>query len=272
MRTLKLTLAFDGTNYAGWQRQKGQVAIQQVLEEKLAVITQEAVTVEGAGRTDAGVHALGMVASLRTTSTIPAIGLLKGLNSMLPRDIRVLELTEAADDFHARYSAVAKAYEYRLIYAEVGLPTERLYNLRLARPLDRQVVDRCLEMLVGRHDFSSFEAAGSRDPQADQGRGAVRRIFRADYRLAEGEELTRAKFVFIGDGFLRHMVRNLVGTLIMVGRGKRTVGEFAAIMAARDRSQAGPTAPAHGLFLRQVYYDPAQVDQAGQGSFSANGC
>lgn len=254
VRTLKLTLAFDGTGYAGWQRQKLQTTIQQVLEEKLSLITKKDTKVEGAGRTDAGVHALGMVASLRTDSSVPLQGLLKGLNSMLPPDIRILRVEEKEADFHARYSAMAKAYEYRMVYSEFGLPTERLYSLRLPAPLNLAEMQRCLDMLVGEHDFSSFEASGSREHTPGKGRGAVRRILSTDY-VEDDSSPKRATLTFVGDGFLRHMVRNIVGTLIEVGRGRRSAADFAEIMAARDRSAAGPTAPSHGLFLREVYYD-----------------
>lgn len=263
LRTLRLTLAFDGTNYAGWQYQKNQPTIQGVLEAKLARMTASKVQVNGAGRTDAGVHALGMVASFCTDTNIPVEGFRKGLNSMLPLDIRVLEVVEAVPGFHARFSAVAKAYEYRLDFCDTQLPTERLYAHHLRQPLDQEAMQVCLQALFGTHDFSSFEATGSRDLCQEGGRGAVRTLFLADYRESVSEFARHGLFHFVGNGFLRHMVRNLVGTLIDVGQGKLNPAGFMSIMQARDRTVAGPMAPARGLFLRDVYFDQDAVVRAG---------
>ncbi|MBU0682655.1 MAG: tRNA pseudouridine(38-40) synthase TruA [Proteobacteria bacterium] len=262
MRTLRLTLAFDGTNYAGWQCQKNQPTIQGVLEAKLARMTATKVQVNGAGRTDAGVHALGMVASFCTDTSIPVNGFRKGLNSMLPPDIRVLEVVEEVSGFHARFSAVAKAYEYRLDICDTQLPTERLYAHHLRQPLDQESMQLCLQALVGTHDFSSFEATGSRDLGQEGGRGAVRTLFLADYRESASEIVRHGFFHFVGNGFLRHMVRNLVGTLIYVGQGKLTPAGFVNILQARDRTVAGPMAPARGLFLKSVSYDQSEVVRA----------
>ncbi|MFZ5761399.1 MAG: tRNA pseudouridine(38-40) synthase TruA [Thermodesulfobacteriota bacterium] len=252
-RNLKLLLAYDGTAYAGWQRQKGAPTVQGVLEEKLAAMTGQAVTLHGAGRTDAGVHALGMVANFHTASTIPVDGLRKGLNSMLAEDIRVLGVEEVAPEFHARFSATGKAYCYRLSFEEILLPTERLYTARFHGPGDFARMAACLPLLLGEHDFSSFEATGSRDMEQEGGRGAVRRI---DVAVIERDRHNgrRGRLLVAGNGFLRHMVRNIVGTLVEVGQGRRTPAEFGQLVAARDRAKAGPTAPAHGLFLREVFY------------------
>ena len=252
-RNIRLLLAFDGTGYAGWQRQKELPTIQGVLEEKIAVMTNGPVTLHGAGRTDAGVHALGMVANFATSSPIPCPGFLKGLNSLLPEAIRVLDVTEAAADFHARYRATGKCYLYEVTFGEVPLPTERLYSTHLRQPLRLEKVRRCLELLVGRHDFSSFEATGSRDPDNGSGLGAVREIFAASVRRERGRT-EKLQFSISGSGFLRHMVRNIVGTLVQVGQGKRSVESFAALFEIRDRAAAGPTMPARGLFLKEVYY------------------
>lgn len=259
MRTLRLTLAFDGTAYAGWQFQKDQPTIQGVLEAKLARMTAEKVQVDGAGRTDAGVHALGMVASFRTAAVIPVEGFLRGLNSLLPHDIRVLEVVEAVPGFHARYSAVAKAYQYRLDFGDIQLPTARLYAHHLRQPLDPAPMRDCLQALVGTHDFSSFEATGTRDRSQEGGRGAIRTILGADYHESGSGAERHGVFQFVGNGFLRHMVRNLVGTLIDVGHGKLTPDGFISIMRALDRTVAGPMAPARGLFLRAVYYEQGDV-------------
>lgn len=254
-----MTLAFDGTAYAGWQFQKEQPTIQGVLEAKLARMTAAKVRVDGAGRTDAGVHALGMVASFHTSAAIPVDGFRKGLNSLLPADIRVLEVAEEVTGFHARYSAVAKAYEYRLDFGDTQLPTERLYAHHLRQPLDRAAMQVCLQALVGTHDFSSFEATGSRDLSQVGGRGAVRTLFDASYRESGCGSGLHGFFQFVGDGFLRHMVRNLVGSLIEVGQGRLTSDGFMSIIQARDRTVAGAMAPARGLFLRRVYFDQNDV-------------
>lgn len=254
MRTIKLILAFDGTCYAGWQRQKGQLTIQEVVEKSLSRMTSEQIILNGAGRTDAGVHAFGMAASFQTASSIPATGFQRGLNSMLPEDIRVIECSEQHHDFHARYDAIAKAYEYRLTFGEVLIPTERLYSHYLREPLDLEKVNACLKVLIGKHDFSSFEATGSRDKSKTSGKGAVRTLFVAKYQKSPNN-LHGAVFTFIGDGFLRHMVRNLVGTLLEVGKGKITLEEFTRILQAKNRDCAGPTAPSRGLFLHRVFYE-----------------
>ena len=250
-RNIKLLLAFDGTNYAGWQKQKSDLTIQGIIEDRLCVMTGKRVCLHGAGRTDAGVHALGMVANFATGREIPCQAFTRGLNSLLPSDIRVLEATEVEPGFHARRSARAKTYWYNLTNGPVQLPTDRLYWAHVFAELDFAAVKAGLAQVTGTHDFSSFEGAGSRNPEL-LGRGAVRTVLEA------GLEKTGAgnyhRFVITGDGFLRHMVRNIVGTMLEVGRGKVEPSEVAAILAARDRSAAGPTAPAHGLFLKEVLY------------------
>lgn len=255
MRNLKLLIAFDGTAYAGWQWQPDAPTIQGVLEEKLAVMTGEKITVWGAGRTDAGVHALAMAANFQTEARIPCEGFRKAFNSMLDPDIRVLDVAEVGDDFHACHSAVAKTYFYNMIHGREPMPSERLYNSAFRGHFALDTMRACLESIIGEHDFSSFEAVGSRDLSRPGGRGAVRRIYAAD--LAPDPHCPgRVLFTITGDGFLRHMVRNIVGTLVRVGQGKMTIAEFQAVLAARDRKYAGPTAPACGLFLQQVHYDP----------------
>jgi len=250
-RNIKLLLAFDGTAYAGWQRQKSEPTIQGVIEDRLHVMTGEHVCLHGAGRTDAGVHALGMAANFETGTEIPCQGFTKGLNSMLPADIRVLEATEVEAGFHARRSAKAKTYWYNLTNDPVQLPTERLYSAHVFSTLDFAAMEAGLKYVTGTHDFSSFEGAGSRDPEL-AGRGPVRTIFEADLMIM-GQE-NHHRFVITGDGFLRHMVRNIVGTMLELGQGKIAPPEVAAILAAKNRAAAGPTAPARGLFLKEVLY------------------
>ncbi len=255
MRNIKLTIAYDGTSYAGWQRQKEIKTIQEVLEDSIGVMTGETNIIYGAGRTDAGVHALGMTSNFHTESSIPCQGFLKGLNGILPEDIRVLSVAEVSSEFHARFNAVGKSYQYNFIVSSTLLPTERLYNTHLTQvgTFNFSAVSDCLDILIGKHDFSSFEAAGSRDLSLKGGLGAVREIFSA--KLFEREHQSGYYTVEIGgSGFLRHMVRNIVGTLFMVGSGKRSVHQFREILRGKDRSLAGPTAPSKGLFLKEVFY------------------
>jgi tRNA pseudouridine38-40 synthase len=253
MRNIMLKLAYDGTGYAGWQRQKDQATIQETLEERLSQITNGAVALHGAGRTDAGVHALGMTASFETESEIPTDGLLKGLNSMLPEDIRVLAVEDRDPQFHARISAVGKLYVYQLLVGGICLPTERLYSYHIRHDLDIEPMRDCLAYLVGEHDFGCFEASGSRDPEYTGGRGAVRRISRAELIAGNGLPLP-IRIEIAGDGFLRHMVRNIVGTIIEVGSGRMDFADLCSIIEGKDRDAAGPTAPARGLFLKEVFY------------------
>jgi len=250
-RCIRLLISFDGTAYKGWQRQHHAPTIQATLEAGLAHICGHGVTLHGAGRTDAGVHALGMVAHFHTEVSHPLRAFVQGVNSHIPADIRILDATQAHPGFHSRFDAVGKTYRYDLCTGPVQQPTTRLYEAHFPGQLDQRAINACLQHLTGTHDFSSFEAVGSRDPAAG-GRGAVRTIH--DARFAQTGR-NRYSFFFTGDGFLRHMVRNMVGTLILAGRTTISPERFAAILASRDRKQAGPTAPARGLFLETIYYD-----------------
>lgn len=250
-RNIRLLIAFDGTGYSGWQRQKHDVTIQGEIESRLARMTGREISLHGAGRTDAGVHAEGMVANFQTESRISCPSFLQGLNSMLPEAIRILEVSDVPPDFHARFSAKGKHYLYRINTGSLQMPVERLYSMHFPSRLDESAIKAGLEDLIGTHDFSSFENAGSRDKTYRRGRGAVRTLFKAEFIRTERDRYT---FSFIGDGFLRQMVRNLVGTLLDVGRKKLAVGSFREILQARDRTTAGPTAPAHGLTLKEVFY------------------
>jgi len=251
-RNIKLMLAFDGTNYAGWQKQKSAKTIQGIIEDKIHVMTGEKVCLHGSGRTDAGVHALGMVANFQTSSDIPCEGFLKGINSMLPVDIRLLQVTDADPDFHARRSARAKTYQYSITTGAVQMPTKRLYAVHVYEELDVKAMEQGLLLLAGTHDFSSFEAAGSRDPNLKTGRGAVRTLLEAGCK--KDRTADRLIFTFTGDGFLRHMVRNIVGTILAVGKGRITPESVLEILATKDRGAAGPTAPPQGLILKKVHY------------------
>lgn len=255
MRNLKLTLAYDGSCFAGWQRQpKPQRTVQGELEDKLAIICAGPVTVHGAGRTDAGVHALAMVANFHCPINIPCQGLQKGLNSLLGADLRVLAVEEVADHFHARISARQKSYCYHFSTAPIQLPTQRLYEAHPGKLPCLAAMQQCLAEVTGTHDYSAFEAVGSRDPSYTAGKGAVRTIFQA--QMAELAP-DRYCLTLVGDGFLRKMVRNIMGTLFEVGKGRISPARFKEILAAGDRSQAGPTAPACGLFLVEIDYGSA---------------
>jgi len=251
-RNICLVLAYDGTCYHGWQNQKELPTIQAVCEEKIARLSGEKAVLYGAGRTDAGVHALGQVANFYTGTKIPCAGLKQGLNSLLPPDIRVVSARDKEENFHAQYSAQGKSYIFRLAYGAVHLPTERLYSVFVPGDLDVLAMKACLMSLAGVHDFASFAASGSAD-YAHTGKGFTREIFSASLDVEPARQ-SCLRIEISGDGFLRHMVRNIVGTLVEVGRGRWSINDFFTIMAARDRTKAGPTAPAQGLFLYKVLY------------------
>jgi tRNA pseudouridine38-40 synthase len=250
-RNICLTIAFDGTSYNGWQRQLHDRTIQGEIERCLTRMTNSEVTLHGAGRTDAGVHAEGMTANFQTDSRITATAFRRGLNSMLPEAIRIIEVKEMPPDFHARFSAKGKHYQYSLYIGEIMPPLERLYRLHVPFALDLVAMQACLDLLLGTHDFSTFENAGSREKDKPSRKGAVRCITEATLKE---DDPNRCAVTIIGEGFLRHMVRNIVGTLLEVGLGRRSVEEFKAALLARDRNAGGATAPPHGLKLIRVLY------------------
>ncbi|MFU8818698.1 MAG: tRNA pseudouridine(38-40) synthase TruA [Desulfurivibrio sp.] len=266
---VKLTIAYDGAAYAGWQRQRNRPTIQEFLEEALGRMLGHRVVVHGAGRTDAGVHALGMVANFQPARSLPLTAYRRGLNSMLPPDIRILAAEAAEPDFHARFSARGKAYLYHFTTAAVMPPCRRLYCAHFPGSFAGEMVRAALPQLLGEHDFSAFEATGSRSRaaagEAERGRGAVRCLSRLSLHREQADWLPGPaaagdspgetyRLVVAGDGFLRHMVRNIVGTLVEVGRGRRPPDSLGELLATGERSLAGPTAPACGLTLWQVYY------------------
>jgi len=243
-RNIKLVLEYDGTAYHGWQRQRGQATIQAQVEDVLRMVSGERVSLIGAGRTDAGVHALGQVANFRTRSRLTAADFQRALNGLLPADIIVLEAEEAPEGFHARFGARAKRYEYRILNRELPQAVGRAYHWHLRGRLSLARVRRCLALVRGRHDFSSFRSTGS------SAKSPVRHMFECGARR-EGDLVT---LWFEADGFLRKMVRSLVATLVEVGQGRLGPEEFGMILAARDRARAAATAPPQGLFLSRVYY------------------
>jgi tRNA pseudouridine38-40 synthase len=240
----KLVLAYDGTDFHGWQVQPDRLTVQGLLRDALARITGEHVLPQGSGRTDAGVHALGQVASFALAAPIPEANLARALNRILPASVRVLSAARVAGDFHARHSAQAKTYEYKIFRGEICPPWQARYVYALNARLDVVAMQHCAQMILGEHDFTSFAAS---DPDV---RSTVRCLYASDWVEEPGLLVYRVR----GNGFLHHMVRNLVGTFLEVGRGNLAETKFSDILAACSREEAGPTAPARGLFLVNVDY------------------
>ena len=243
-RKIKMLLQYDGTLYHGWQRQKQDITIQGVIEEKIRIITGAPSVLIASGRTDAGVHALGQVCHFLTNSAIPLEAMRKGLNSLLPDDILIKEVDDAPPDFHARYSAKSKVYEYRILNRRQPNPFLRFYSWHVPSRLDVGIMKQCLSLLRGRHDFSSFRSSGS------ENMNPTREMILAELQVEDG----LVRFLFQADGFLRHMVRNIVGTLVDAGLGKWTVEGFGQVLAVKDRRKAGVKAPPQGLYLVRVDY------------------
>jgi tRNA pseudouridine38-40 synthase len=241
---LKMTLGYDGTAYRGFQWQPGEDTIQARLESALSTMAKEPVRVTGAGRTDSGVHAVAQVAHFELTREIPPRGIREGLNSLLPGDIRVREVEEVSDDFHARFDARSKTYRYYLDRSEVASPLRCRYTLHYPYPLDAAALQAGARLIVGERDFAAFRASSC------AARTTVRRCARSAF-FEEGRELI---YEIEANGFLHHMVRNVVGTLLEVGRGKREPSSLESLFHSRRRPDAGPTAPARGLHLIEVRY------------------
>ena len=248
--TCKLTLAYDGTGLVGWQRQPEGTSVQGLLEDALARITgADRVTVTGAGRTDAGVHARGQVASVVLATRLSTADLQRGLNALLPPAVRVLALETAEPAFHARFSAKAKRYDYHLVVGPVVSPFDARYAWHVPYALDAGAMRDAVRALEGRHDFAAFQSTGS---DIDDTVRTLHEVRLDEGRIDDGSR--RLVLSLTGDGFLRHMVRAIAGTVVEIGRGRWPPGHLAAILASGDRSQAGPTAPPHGLFLVFVRY------------------
>lgn len=245
MRTFKMILEYDGTGYHGWQQQKRRPTIQQTLEEKIGIITNEKIKVIGSGRTDAGVHALHQVAHFKTTSKLETGRLCHGINSLLPDEIVIKDLMEVDDNFHAQHDVVSKVYLYRILNTPTRSVLHRRYAWHIPYALDVERMKEAASLLEGPHDFSSFCATGTDVV------GRERTVTKIDIKPgSDGFINIRIE----ADGFLRYMVRNIVGTLVDVGRGKTEPAELTKILDAKDRKVAGPTAPACGLFLVEVRY------------------
>jgi tRNA pseudouridine38-40 synthase len=245
MRNIKLTIEYDGTNYLGWQVQPKGATIQGLIEEKLTLLTGEPIHLIGSGRTDAGVHALSQVAHFKAKSLMEVLTIQRALNSLLPQDIVVRNVEEVSEDFHARKQSKSKVYEYRILNRPVRSAFHRAYAWHIPQSLDLQEMKKATQELVGEHDFSSFRSVGSPT------RTAVRKVTRAEWKRNRDGFI---RFEVEATGFLKQMVRTIVGTLVEVGKGRITPEEFQRILQARDRKKAGPTAPAQGLFLKEVKY------------------
>ncbi len=240
----KLTIEYDGTNYCGWQRQNDKPTIQAEIERVLSLITRQDITITGSGRTDAGVHALGQTASFRCNTSLSPQIILKAMNSLLPEDIVIRNCSMEEDDFHARYDARAKTYHYRIQNHPIPSAVGRNYSWHIKKKLNVNNMRKALIFLLGTHDFKAFENSGS--PRSD----SIRTIYRAEIL----EENGLLKIVLEGSGFLRQMVRNIVGTLVKIGIEKISPQDMKRILLSKDRSQASTTAPARGLFLMEVRY------------------
>ena len=245
MKRIKLTIAYDGTNYCGWQIQPNGITIEEVINKALKKLTGEDIQVIGASRTDSGVHAMGNVAVFDTETTIPAEKLAMALNQRLPEDIIIVKSEEVAPDFHPRYCDCSKTYEYHIINTRIPIPTKRLTNYFVSYDLNIDNMRKAASYLVGEHDFVSFCNVRT-DVE-----NTVRTITALDI-LTTGDEIT---IRITGNGFLYNMVRIIVGTLIRVGRGFYEPEKVQEILEAKDRKAAGVTAPAHGLMLMEIKYE-----------------
>ncbi len=246
MPKLRLTLEYDGSDFAGWQLQAvGQRTVQGTLEDAIRRVTGQTARVSGAGRTDAGVHAEGQVASVVLDTAVELAALARSLNGVLPPDLAVVALEPAPDDFHARYDARSKLYRYRIWNGALRSPLHARRSQWIRAPLDLAAMRRAANSLVGRHDFAAFRTAGS------DGRSTLRTVSSLEIN---GEPRGEIQLLVEADGFLRHMVRILAGTLVEVGMGRRAAASVPGLLASRDRAQAGPTAPAQALTLVRVSY------------------
>jgi tRNA pseudouridine38-40 synthase len=256
MRNVRLTLEYDGTEFSGWQGQtQGERTVQSVVLRSILELTGESTKLVAAGRTDAGAHALGQVVALRTTSKLPGETIRRALNARLPRDVRVLTAHDAADSFHPCFDATGKRYAYVIANGETASPFARRYSWHIPQGLAIEDMRAGAGYFLGKHDFRAFMGAGSgvRDTVREIGLFTVERLERAGF---PGLVLPGAfvKVTVEGSGFLRHMVRNMAGTLVEVARGKMSPESIPEIIEGGDRRRAGPTAPAHGLFLEKVFY------------------
>jgi tRNA pseudouridine38-40 synthase len=260
MPHFRVTVSYDGTEFVGWQRQATGVSVQGLLEDALADLDGRAVAVVGAGRTDAGVHAIGQIAAFSLERSIACRVLVGAINARLPETVRVVGAAEVPAAFHARFDAASKRYLYRMWNADVMSPLERRYAWHVPGALDVEAMSAASRLLEGRHDFSAFRAAGSTV------QSSVRVVFRSEIRRSvaalaglTGSQNPLLVYEISASGFLRHMVRTIVGSLVEVGRGRHPAEWIVNLLVAGDRGQAGPTAPAAGLFLISVTYESSAL-------------
>lgn len=244
LRNIKMVVAYEGTNYAGFQRQLNGPTIQGIMEDRLSVILNSEIALNGAGRTDSGVHANGQIVNFKTTNRLETIKIQKALNSLLPEDIIIRSVEEKPLDFHARYSAKNKTYSYTIYNDQIRPLFNRKFVYHYRHQLDPEKMKQAADLLLGRHDFKSFQAAGS----------TVVNTTRTIRFIHLNQHGSLIKIIINADGFLYHMVRNIVGSLILVGNGKLSVEGFKNLIEKKDRTLAGPTAPAKGLCLEEVFY------------------
>ena len=254
MRNIKITIAYDGADFHGWQIQPGFATIQGAIADALQKIAQEKVIIHGASRTDAGVHALGQVAHFRTKSALSALELQRALNALIPPTIRIVAAEEVGPDFHSRWLAQGKTYRYRIFRGQVLPPFDYRRALHYPWPLDESAMAAAAREFEGEHDFTSF-AASSGSEEDDRDRAMTRILYSSEIvREPDRDEIA---YVVRGQSFLRYMVRKIVGTLIEVGKGRLAPGDIATLFEARDRSRSGPTVPAEGLYLVSLEFpDP----------------
>ena len=245
MRNIKLLIEYDGTNYLGWQVQPKGSTIQGILEEKIGLLTGEPVRLFGSGRTDSGVHALGQVAHFKTQSQMDIRTMQKALNSLLPPDIVIQKLEEVHVDFHARKHSKSKVYEYRILNRNLRSAFHREYVWYIPQKLNFTEMKKATRSLLGERDFFAFRSVGSPT------RTTIRRVMRAEWKRERDGSI---RFEIEANGFLKQMVRSIVGTLVEIGKGRMDAAEFGKILESKDRRKAGPTAPARGLFLKEVKY------------------
>jgi tRNA pseudouridine38-40 synthase len=255
MRNIKITIAYEGTHFHGWQSQPGVATIQGAIHDAARKITQEKIVVHGASRTDAGVHALGQVAHFKTRSPLSATELQRALNALLPPAIRIVSAEEVGHDFHSRWQSQGKTYRYRIYRGKVLPPFDYGRVLHYPWPLDENAMSAAAREFEGEHDFTSF-AASSGSEEDDRDRDMLRVIYSSE--IIREHDRDEIAFVIRGKSFLRYMVRKIVGTLLEVGKGGLLPGEILQVFEARDRSRSGPTVPPEGLYLVALDYpDPA---------------
>lgn len=246
----KITIEYDGTPFSGWQVQNNSKTVQGELEKALSMILNQPIRINGSGRTDAGVHALGQVATFHAMTILGCEELKKGVNSLIKCPIIIHECVKVHDKFHARYDARQKEYHYHILNRQDPSAIGKDYIWHIQKPLDLATMEECCSIITGTHDFKAFEGSGS--PRST----TIRTIFSAKFEIKEDHHLV---FKIRGNGFLRFMVRNIMGTLVLAGIGKLTPKEFRTVLEKMDRNLAGATAPARGLFLMNVIYDSEQL-------------